>query len=158
MDFLHLFCLEQGEWLELEICTGMCPLNTISSQMHGAVEAARCVAVKKMVIFLNYFFFFLCPAISLWRSSVLVMAKNINANGRDWADNQLCSVGGSLAAALWMCCAGLSDLRTTIRRAWRQKHSPGRSARFCSWCQGKAQLLCSPQLLLPAPLASSFTT
>lgn len=68
------------------------------------------------------------------------MAQNINAKGRDWADNKLCSVGGLLAAALWMWCAGLSNLSTAICRAWREKYEcvkswnpPSRPVRLCSW-------------------------
>lgn len=93
------------------------------------------------------------------------MAQNINAKGGDWADNKLCSVGGLLAAALWMWCAGLSNLSTAICRAWREKYEcvkswnpPSRPVRLCSWHQGRAHFPCSSQLLPPAPLTASFTT
>lgn len=58
----------------------------------GAVQAACYVAVKEMVSY----FLFLCPAISMWGSSGLVMDK-VDANGRDWA-YKVCSLCGTSAA------------------------------------------------------------
>lgn len=108
---------------------------------------------------------FLCPAISLWGSSDLVVAQNIHVNEKDRDNNRLCSVGGSLAAAPWMQCAGLSDLSTALGRAWRETYkcikcwnSPGRPMSLCLWHRWRTLFLCSTQLLLPAPLAASFTT
>ena len=73
---------------------GLCPLSTISSQMHRAIEAACYVAVKKMVLF-KIFFLLMPSSLPPWGSSIFVMTQNINANGREL--NQLCSVGGWLA-------------------------------------------------------------